>query len=76
MDDNRAARPGQPAANVPDEAPPRAQAEAAREQTVERTQDEIDAAAIGREPPEPEDALDLPSQERLFEQPTRRAPHA
>jgi hypothetical protein len=65
-----------PTPNLRDEAPAHAQAQAAREQSIERTQDEIDAAAIDREPPEPEDALDLTSQKRLFEQPTRRGPHA
>ena len=76
MDDDRMPNPDLPPAHLREEAQPEARVQAAREQTIERTQDEIDAAAIDHEPPEPEDVLDLPSQERLFEQPTRRGPHA
>ena len=58
------------------EADPDAQQQAALEQTIERTQDEIDARAIEHEPAEPEDRLALPSQERVFEMTTRRNPRA
>ena len=63
-------------AHIADEAPPDAQALAAREQSIERMQDELDTAAIDVDQPEPRDALDVPSQERLFEQSVERATRA
>ena len=57
-------------------ADPTAQVQAAREQTIERLHDEVDTADIDAEPQEPEDQLDLSSQERLFNLANRRIPHA
>jgi hypothetical protein len=76
MNEDERVRGPMPPAHLREEAESDAQAQAAREQSIERTQDEIDAAAIEPEPLEPEDALDVRSQQRLFEQPARRAPRA
>ena len=58
------------------EADPHEQFQAAREQEVERLQDEVDAADIRSEPAEPEDALRLTDEQRLFDLANRRIPHA
>jgi hypothetical protein len=76
MDDDLMSDETQPPAHLRQEVLPDAQEQAAREQSIERLQDEVDAAAIDADLPQPKDALDLPSQERLFEQSARRAPHA
>jgi hypothetical protein len=76
MDDERTPNEPRPSAHLREEASAEAQEQAALEQSIERIQDEVDAAALETASPEPEDALDLPSQERLFDQATVRAPRA
>jgi hypothetical protein len=73
MDDEPMTDETRSPAHLRQEAPPEVQEQAAREQAVERMQVDVDAAGIDATPPEPKDTLDLPSQERIFEQSTRRA---
>lgn len=58
------------------EAEPKEQFQAAREQSIERLQDEVDTADVDVEPREPKDALRLTDQQRMFDLTNRRIPHA
>ena len=58
------------------EAEPELQEQAAREQEIERVQDEIDAAAISEDADEPMEHLGLDDERRVLDLANRRIPRA